>query len=128
MYGKVALAGAAGTAARVVGVLPLTVAMYGNPLTLLVLNTFGCFVAGVVQARLGESTLKQIVNHGLLGAFTTFSSVIIAAGRIGHGLGLVDADTFRMTTAGLALAFGYVFVSVAAGFVALASARRLARR
>ena len=125
---KVWLAGAAGTAARLVGVLPLAVAMYASPLTLLVLNTFGCGLAGVVASRVAPGELRTILAHGVLGAFTTFSAVIVAAGRIGHSLGLVAEDTSRMTGAGLVLAFFYVSVSVLAGLVAFRFARRVARR
>lgn len=125
---KVWLTGAAGTAARLVGVLPLAVAVYASPVTLLVLNTFGCGVAGMVVARVAPNRLRMILAHGVLGAFTTFSAVIVAAGRIGHSLGLVAEDTSRMTGVGLLLAFFYVSVSVVAGLLAFRFARRMARR
>lgn len=128
MLGKVAAAGAAGTALRLVGLLPLAVAVYGAPLTLMGLNTFGCAVAGVVVTRVSPSPLRDVLTHGLLGAFTTFSSVFIAAGRIGHNLGLVAAGTQRMTPIGLLLAALYIAVSVCLGVVAFVSARRVAAR
>lgn len=128
MIAKVAAAGAVGTAIRLIGVLPLAVAVYGDPLTLLLLNTFGCAVAGMVVATFDPSPLRSLLTHGVLGAFTTFSSVVIAAGRIGHSLGLVAEDTSRMTSAGLLLAFGYVAVSVGFGLFAFVATRRLAAR
>lgn len=128
MLGKMFVAGAAGTGARLVGVLPLTVAMYASPVTLLVLNTFGCAVAGWVLTRIGPSAQRLVLTHGALGAFTTFSSVIVAAGRIGHSLGLVADGTSRMTGTGLVVSFGYVAVSVFAGLIGFRVSRRLARR
>jgi fluoride ion exporter CrcB/FEX len=125
---KVAVAGAFGTAIRLVGLLPLAVAVYANPLTLLLLNTFGCGVAGVVVAKGADTPVRSVLTHGFLGAFTTFSGVIIAAGRIGHSLGLVAEDSSRMTGLGLVLALGYIAVSFVAGFVVFVSARRLASR
>lgn len=128
MFTKVAAAGALGTAIRLIGMLPLTVAIYGNPLTYLVLNTFGCALAGVVIGKLGATELRQVVSHGLLGAFTTFSGVIVAAGRIGHNLGLVAEDSSAMSATGLLLAFGYIAVSIGFGLSVFIAAKRMATR
>lgn len=125
---KVALAGVFGTAMRLLGVLPLAMAVFSNPLTYLVLNTVGCAVTGVVVAKLHAVEIRQIVSHGVLGAFTTFSGVMIAAGRIGHSLSLVAEDTSRMTATGLLLAFGYIAVSLGFGLLAYVVAKQLASR
>lgn len=125
---KVWLAGATGTAVRLVGVLPLAVAVFASPVTLLVLNTFGCGVAGMVVARVAPNQVRTILTHGVLGAFTTFSAVIVAAGRIGHSLGLVAEDTSRMTAVGLLVALLYLLASVIAGLVAFRLGRLVARR
>ena len=127
----VALGGAAGTGLRLAAAAPLPLALTGlGAWRLLAVNVGGAFALGVLRAvserrpRLHEAL--PIFASGLLGGLTTFSSMVVAAGRLGHDLGLVAPGTARMTGTGLGLAAAYLLGSLAAGVAALRAGRRLA--
>jgi fluoride ion exporter CrcB/FEX len=98
-----------------------------TPLRLLVLNVLGAGLLGALVARRGGSPTLQrwwpLVATGLLGGATTFSSMVVAAGRLGHDLGLVDPTSARMTPEGLALTAGYLIASIALGLASFVLAR-----
>jgi fluoride ion exporter CrcB/FEX len=66
------------------------------------------------------------LTTGLLGGLTTFSTMIVQAGMLGHDAGLVVQGSGRMTDAGLGLVAGYLAVSITLGLAGLALGRRLA--
>lgn len=128
----VALGGAVGTGLRLAAAAPLPLALGGlGPWRLLAVNVLGAVGLGAFAAvavrrpRLGM--LRPLVATGLLGGLTTFSSMVVAAGRLGHDLGLVAPGSARMTGPGLALAAAYLAGSVALGLLGLAVGRRIAR-
>jgi CrcB protein len=125
---QVALGGALGTLLRLLAAAPLLQAARGpGPLRLLALNVLGGALLGALVARRGGSpTLERwwpLVATGLLGGATTFSSMVVAAGRLGHDLGLVDPTSARMTPSGLALTAAYLITSIALGLVAFVLVR-----
>ena len=129
--GAVALGGALGTLVRVLAAVPLVLVVDGlGWARLLVVNVIGAGVLGVLVARRATSPVLQrrwpLLATGLLGGATTFSSMVVAAGRLGHELGLVDPGSARMRPSGLALSLGYLAASVLLGLAAHTSARRLA--
>lgn len=126
---RVALGGALGTAVRLVAAAPLVLALRGlGPGRLLVLNVAGAAVLGTLLARRERSPFVRqhwpFLATGLLGGTTTFSSMVLAAGRLGHDLGLVDPGSARMRPVGLALTGAYLTVSIALGLAAFVTARR----
>jgi CrcB protein len=130
--GAVAVGGALGTGLRLVAAAPLPLALGGpGPARLLAVNAAGALALGHLLARSARDPRRRaalpLLATGLLGGLTTFSSMVIAAGRLGHDLGLVDASA-RMTVPGLGLAAGYLIVSVLLGLAALRLGRRLGRR
>ena len=126
----VALGGALGTAVRLAAAAPLPLALSGlGPWRLLAVNAGGALALGVLQ-RWAERDPRvraalPVVATGLLGGLTTFSSMVVAAGRLGHDLGLVAVDSARMTGLGLGLAAGYLLGSLTVGLAALRLGRRL---
>lgn len=127
----VALGGAAGTGLRLLAAAPLPLALTGlGPWRLLAVNVAGAAALGAVGSiaarRAGLRDALPFLATGLLGGVTTFSSMIVAAGRLGHDLGLVAPGTARMTGAGLGLAAAYLLGSLAVGLIALRIGRRLA--
>jgi fluoride exporter len=130
---QVAIGGALGTGVRLLVALPAVLAVTGpSPFRLLALNVAG---AGMLGALLGARErlawlprLLPLLGVGLLGGMTTFSSMILVAGRLGHDAGLVAVDSARMTGPGLGLAASYLLGSVVLGLVAFQAARAGARR
>jgi CrcB protein len=127
---RIALGGALGTLLRLTagGALVL-VASPPGPLRLLALNTAGAGLLGWVVARrpVPERWLPAVTT-GLLGATTTFSTLVVQAGTLGHDAGLVAPDSARMTGPGLALVAAYLTLSVIAGLAALRAGRWLGSR
>jgi CrcB protein len=127
---RIALGGALGTGLRLLaGGAVLTAATPPGPLRLLAINVGGALALGWVLARrpLPPAWMPALIT-GLLGAFTTFSTMVIRAGTLGHDAGLVVPGTARMTPAGLGLVAAYLAASVALGVAALLLGRRLGRR
>ncbi|MGA1774294.1 MAG: CrcB family protein [Nitriliruptoraceae bacterium] len=129
----VALGGAVGTALRLAAAAPLPLALAGlGPWRLLAVNVGGAFALGARGALAARRPRLRgalpVLATGLLGGLTTFSSMVVAAGRLGHDLGLVAPGTARMTGAGLGLAAAYLVGSLAAGVAALRAGRLVAGR
>jgi len=103
-----------------------------GPGRLLVVNVVGAALLGLLVPRGNASPTSRrrraFLATGLLGGTTTFSSMVVAAGRLGHDLGLVAPDSARMTPVGLALAAGYLALSLVLGLVAFTLARRASSR
>lgn len=128
--GMVALGGAVGTLVRLLAATPPVLALRGlGPSRLLVVNVVGAAALGALLARRASSPRLErhwsLLATGLLGGTTTFSSMVVAAGRLGHDLGLVDPASARMRPAGLALTAAYLTASVALGVGAFLLGRRL---
>ena len=136
---RIALGGALGTGLRLlVGVLlgsglVLAADPPGVP-ALLVVNTLGAAALGAVSARppLLERWMPErwmpALTTGLLGGLTTFSTLVVQAGTLGHDAGLVAPGSARMTGAGLGLVAAFLAASVGLGLVAYVVAHRLASR
>lgn len=126
---RIALGGALGTAARLlVAGLALTATPPG-PLRLLGVNVLGAALLGWVLARRPlPETWMPALTVGLLGGFTTFSTMVVQAGTLGHDAGLVAPGSARMTSAGLALVAAYLTASVALGLGGLFVGRRIGDR
>jgi CrcB protein len=130
---QVAIGGALGTGVRLLVAVPVALAVTGpSPLRLLAVNVAG---AGILGALLGAQDrlawlppFLPFLGVGLLGGMTTFSSMILVAGRLGHDAGLIAVDSARMTGPGLGLAASYLLGSVVLGLVAFQAARAGARR
>lgn len=128
----VAAGGAVGTALRLAAAAPLPLALAGlGPWRLLAVNTTGSLALGALASLAARSPRLAValptLATGLLGGLTTFSSMIVAAGRLGHDLGLVAPDSARMTGPGLVLAAAYVGGSLVLGLLAHAAGTRLGR-
>ncbi len=126
----VALGGAVGTGLRLTAAAPLPLALAGlGPWRLVAVNAIGSLALGVLLSRADRdprlAAALPLLATGLLGGLTTFSSMVVAAGRLGHDLGLVAADSARMTGPGLALAAAYLAGSLLVGLLALRVGRRL---
>jgi len=105
----VALAGAAGAAARYGLDLRFARDAHHVPWVTFAINVGGSFLLGAIVAVLDahpHSTLRPALTIGLLGAFTTFSTLSLETYR------LVDRGHF-------ALASAYSLGSLAAGLVAV---------
>lgn len=129
----VALGGALGTLLRLLVAAPAVLAARGlGPGRLLVVNVLGAGLLGLLLAQRDATPPRDrrwaFLATGLLGGATTFSSMVVAAGRLGHDLGLVARESGRMTPAGLTLTAGYLGASIALGLVALTLGRRWATR
>jgi len=137
---QIALGGALGAGARVaVGGSLLLSATSPGPWRLLAINVGGALLLGVllgvlrdpsrpgpIAARLARWT--PLLATGFLGGLTTFSAMIVQAGGLGHRAGALIEGSARMNATGLALAAGYLLVSVGAGLLALTVGRHVARR
>jgi CrcB protein len=126
---RIALGGAAGTALRLlVGAALLSVTQPG-PLRLLAINVAGAAALGWVSTRPPvPARWMPALSTGLLGGFTTFSTMVVQAGRLGHDAGLVAPGTARMTAAGLGLVVAYLVASVALGLAGYLLGRRAGGR
>jgi fluoride exporter len=129
--GAVALGGAFGTGLRMLWTAPLMLSVRGpEALRLLALNVLGALLLGVLLGarRSHRSWPFDLLGTGLLGGMTTFSSMVVAAGRLGHDAGLVVPGSSRMTGAGLTLAAGYLLLSMTLGLAAFRVGGRLSTR
>jgi len=126
---RIALGGAAGTALRLlVGGLVLSAAQPG-PLRLLALNVLGALALGWVSMRPPvPAAWMPALSTGLLGGFTTFSTMVVQAGRLGHEAGFVAPGSGRMTGGGLGLVAAYLAASVTLGLAGHLLGRRLGAR
>jgi CrcB protein len=126
---RIALGGAAGTGLRLLaGGLVLSATPPG-PLRLLAINVLGAALLGwIVARRPVPERWMPALSIGLLGGFTTFSTMVVQAGTLGHDAGLVAPGSGRMTGAGLALVAAYLTASVGLGLAALLVGRRLGER
>lgn len=131
---RIALGGMIGTALRllaasaVAGGLVLAARPPG-PAVLLAINTIGAGLLGFVAVRrpLPDRWMPAL-TVGVLGGFTTFSTLVVQAGTLGHDAGLVAADSARMTGAGLGLVAVLLAASVGLGLSAHAVGRSLGLR
>lgn len=127
---RIALGGVVGTGLRllVLGIV-LSSASPAGPLRLLALNVIGAAALGwVIARRPVPATWMPALTTGLLGGFTTFSTMVVQAGTLGHDAGLVAEGSGRMTGAGLGLVAAYLTASVTLGLVGLLLGRTLAGR
>lgn len=131
---RIALGGALGTALRLLvgaalgGGLVLAADPPGVPALLLV-NTLGAGLLGVVVARPPlPAPWMPALTTGLLGGLTTFSTLVVQAGTLGHDAGFVAPGSARITGAGLGLVAGLLATSIGLGLVAYVVARRVAAR
>lgn len=139
---EVAAGGALGTLLRLAVVAPsaflvassaLTTSTASRPATeavaLLAVNVVGATALGVLVGRRHRSAWVArwwpLLAAGLLGGLTTYSSMVVVAGRLGHALGLADPVSGRMSGAGLGLAAGYLAGSVLLGMAGYVVARRV---
>jgi fluoride exporter len=103
----VALAGAAGAAARYGLDVAFSRDAHHIPWVTFAINIFGSFLLGAFVAVFDQHphpTLRPAVTIGLLGAFTTFSTLSLETYRLldrGH-LGLASAYSFGSLAVGLA--------------------------
>jgi len=126
---RIALGGAAGTALRLLaGGLVLSAAPPG-PLRLLAVNVVGALLLGWISVRppLPAAWMPALAT-GLLGGFTTFSTMVVQAGMLGHDAGLVRPGSGRMTGQGLALVAAYLAASVTLGLAGYLLGRGLGAR
>ena len=132
---QIAVGGALGAALRLaVGGSLLLAATSPGPLRLLAVNVGGAALLGLLLARVRDAPPTEhlarwtpLLATGLLGGLTTFSAMIVQAGALGHQAGLLVPDSARMRPAGVALAAGYLLVSVTAGLLAFIAGRDLGR-
>ena len=126
---RIALGGAVGTGLRLLaGGLVLSASPPG-PWRLLAINVLGAALLGWVTARRPvPARWMPAVTVGLLGGFTTFSTMVVQAGTLGHDAGLVAPGSARMTGAGLALVAAYLTASIGLGLAALLVGRRIGER
>jgi fluoride exporter len=127
---RIAVGGAIGTGLRLlVGGIAVLSASPPGPVRLLALNVAGATALGwVLVRRPVRATWMPALTTGLLGGFTTFSTLIVQAGTLGHDAGLVSEGSGRMTGAGLGLVAAYLTVSVTLGLAGLALGRLLGGR
>jgi CrcB protein len=116
----VALGGALGASARWVVATSWPVALDRFPTTTLAVNLIGAFCLGLVVAGLLERQPSAPVTHsllgtGVLGAFTTFSTLTVEA--------VVLVDAGQVLRAGT-----YLAVSLVAGVAVAAAGLALGRR
>lgn len=131
---RIALGGAFGTALRLLAVAlaaggPVVGARPPGPLVLLAINTVGAGLLGIVVARrpLPDRWMPALTT-GVLGGSTTFSTLVVQAGTLGHDAGLVASGSARMTGAGLGLVAAFLAASIGLGLAAYVTGRSLGRR
>jgi fluoride ion exporter CrcB/FEX len=124
--GRIAVGGALGTGVRML--------LITGAASLLIVNVLGAAALGALRSAAErwsferQERLLPLLATGLLGGLTTFSTMVVVAGRLGHDAGLIVPGTSRMTGAGLALAGAYLAVSVLLGLAVFLAARAVARR
>jgi CrcB protein len=126
---RIALGGAVGTGLRLlIGAAFVLSAAPPGAARLLGINVFGAMALGWVSVRRPvASDWMPALMTGLLGGFTTFSTMIVQAGTLGHDAGLVVPGTARMTGAGLGLVAAYLVASIGLGLAGYLVGRRVGR-
>lgn len=107
----VGIGGAAGTLLRLAADALVPATPGGPPWSTLAINVLGCVLLGVLVARMPDHApewLRAGLGAGVLGSFTTFSAVAVAAVELG-------------TRGSAGVAVLYVAVTVAAGLGAAAA-------
>jgi fluoride exporter len=126
---RIALGGALGTGLRLLAGGLLLSATPPGPLRLLAVNVLGALVLGWVRVRrVVPSAWMPALTTGVLGGFTTFSTMVVQAGALGHGVGAAAAGSARMAGPGLALAGAYLAASVVLGLTGYLLGHSLGRR
>lgn len=92
-----AIAGAMGTIARF-GMTRLIQKLHGTslPYKTMLVNLSGCFIAGLLWALFehkwhASGEIQTLVMVGFIGAFTTFSSLILETNNLFHTTGWINA-------------------------------------
>lgn len=138
----VAVGGALGSALRVAVLVPGAFLVglgpfgpsdpTGEAVRLVFVNVLGAVALGALVGRRRDwpwvARWWPTMATGFLGGLTTFSSMVVTAGSLGHALGLDDPMTGRMTSAGGVLAAGYLAGSVALGIGGYLVGRRTSGR
>ncbi len=106
----VGVGGAIGALAR--WGLDVALAVEGWPAATLVANLLGAFVLALLSRRLGDSAPAVGLRVGVLGAFTTWSALVVQVVDLGDRPGV---------------AVGYLLVSLGGGLVLAALGLRLGR-
>lgn len=102
----IAAGGVLGTAARYAAGLAWPVAATGFPWTTLAVNVTGCFLMGVLmvlvtELREAHPLVRPFLGTGVLGGFTTFSTVMVDTQRLtDHGLPQAGLLALLLTLAG----------------------------
>jgi len=74
----IAMAGAAGAAARFAAEIAIARLQSRGPMTgIVIVNTVGALLLGITAANLEPGTASTIIAIGFLGAFTTFSTWMV---------------------------------------------------
>ncbi len=130
----VAIGAAIGTAARYGLDLLLPHELDAVPWSTIVVNTLGSFVLGVLAAGAWSVVppwLRAGLGAGLLGSFTTFSTLMIVAvataqgGELANGIGSVEPGAFGQAAV---VVVGSVFAGILAAFVGILLGRWGLRR
>lgn len=126
---RIALGGAVGTGLRLlIGAAFVLSAAPPGAARLLAINVIGALALGWASVRRPvDAAWMPALTTGLLGGFTTFSTMIVQAGTLGHDAGLVVPGTARMTGAGLTLVAAYLVASIGLGLVGYLVGTRLGR-
>jgi CrcB protein len=95
---QVALGGAIGSVLRFV-----TVAAFGAPWAVAVVNVLGSFVMGLVFVPAGRLGLSPLLLAGILGGFTTFSAFSLDALKLWQSGELAQALLYVGLSVGLSL-------------------------
>jgi len=126
---RIALGGAVGSVLRLLVGASLLSAAQPGPLRLLAINVLGALALGWVSTPSPVPAVwMPALSTGVLGGFTTFSTMIVQAGQLGHDAGLVAPGTARMTAAGLGLVAAYLAASVTLGLSGYLLGRSLGAR
>lgn len=130
----VAVGAAIGTSARYGLDLAMPHELDAVPWSTMLANTLGSFVLGFLAAgawAIVPAWLRAGLGAGLLGSFTTFSSLMIVAvataqgGPLAHGPGSIDAGSLAQA---VAVVVGSIFVGLLAALLGILLGRRLSGR
>jgi len=127
----VGLGGMAGTAARE-GLTLCTPALNGLPVVTLVINVVGAFLLGLLLELLARGgadtglrrTMRLLLGAGVLGGFTTYSSLATDTALLLHGGSALDALVYAFGTVILGAAASWGGVAVGTTTHRLRSGRR----
>ena len=129
----VAVGAAMGTSARFGLDLLLPHALDAVPWSTILANTLGAFALGLLTAAtwsIAAPWVRAGLGAGVLGSFTTFSSIMIAVvattqgGPLAHGPGSVEPGSLAQAVGVL---IGSVFAGLLAALVGILLGRRIAR-